>query len=264
MMQSCPSFQLTGVATLNLAVSCKESTTRSSSSKFRPQEAGYVIISLIFLSGPITNTDRTVMLSAALGWILSYSMAVFFSGSAIMGKFTVQCCVSLMSLVHPLCDSSGSTLIAITLTPRFSNSPLTRAIYPSSVVQTGVKSLGCENRMPQPLPSHSWKVILPSVVSAVKFGASSPNRSAIDDLLSEESIKGCWQPPHYLGHKCTVVNRIVAFHRTLLSVLLQSGDNAARGLSRPSQSGRSDAPSPAGEHLQATPRGRSARRCHEN
>src|SRR3989442_404146 len=151
MMQSCPSFQLTGVATLNLAVSCKESTTRSSSSKFRPQEAGYVIMSLIFLSGPITNTDRTVMLSAALGWIMSYSMAVFFSGSAIMGKFTVQFWVSLMSLVHPLCDSRGSTLMASTLTPRFSNSPLTRAIYPNSVVHTGVKVLAISV---DPLESH--------------------------------------------------------------------------------------------------------------
>src|SRR5438128_7937534 len=218
-------------------------------------------MSLIFLSGPITNTDRTVMLSAALGWIMSYSMAVFFSGSAIMGKFTVQCCVSLMSFVHPLCDSSGSTLIAITLTPRFSNSPLTRAMYPSSVVHTGVKSLGCENRMPQPLPSHSWKLILPSVVSAVKFGASSPNRSAIENLLSEESKKGCWQPPHYLAPNRTIVNRIIVFLRTFYPVLLQSGDNEASHPARPSQSARPHAPSPVGKNLQSAPRDRPAGRC---
>ena len=39
-------------------------------------------------------------------------------------------------------------------------------------MQTGVKSLGCENRIAQPLPIHSWKWILPWVVSAVKLGAS--------------------------------------------------------------------------------------------
>src|SRR6185369_13905832 len=54
MMQSSPSFQLTGVATLYLAVSCSESITRSISSKFRPVLAGYVIVNLTFLSGPTT------------------------------------------------------------------------------------------------------------------------------------------------------------------------------------------------------------------
>src|SRR5947209_15871254 len=53
----------------------------------------------------------------------------------------------------------------------------------SSVVQTGVKSFGCENRMAHPLPIHSWKLIGPSVVSAVKFGASSLMRSDIATLL---------------------------------------------------------------------------------
>ena len=33
--------------------------------------------------------------------------------------------------------------------------------------------------MPQESPSHVWKSIVPSVVSAVKFGAMSPSRSAI-------------------------------------------------------------------------------------
>ena len=39
-------------------------------------------------------------------------------------------------------------------------------------MQTGVKSFGCENRMAQPSPIHSWKLIGPWVVSAVKLGAS--------------------------------------------------------------------------------------------
>ena len=47
------------------------------------------------------------------------------------------------------------------------------ATVPSSVVQTGVKSFGCEKRMAQPSPIHSWKRIAPAVVSAVKSGATS-------------------------------------------------------------------------------------------
>ena len=38
----------------------------------------------------------------------------------------------------PLCDSNGSTLTAITLTLRLSNSPFKLATRPNSVVQTGV------------------------------------------------------------------------------------------------------------------------------
>src|SRR6516165_11518653 len=63
-MTSSPSFQFAGVATRCLAVSCSESMTRSTSSKFRPVVIGYTRTSLIFLSGPITNTFRTVWLSA--------------------------------------------------------------------------------------------------------------------------------------------------------------------------------------------------------
>src|SRR5207302_10313473 len=89
----------------------------------------------------------------------------------------------------PLWASIGSTLMAITLTLRFLNSGMILATVPSSVVHTGVKSLGCEKRIPQLLPSHSWKLIGPSVVSAVKFGASSPNRNAIGDLLIRRVYK---------------------------------------------------------------------------
>ena len=39
--------------------------TRSSSEKLRPVTFGYATISLIFLSGLITNTLRTVRLSSA-------------------------------------------------------------------------------------------------------------------------------------------------------------------------------------------------------
>src|SRR6185369_7861369 len=84
-----------------------------------------------------------------------------------------------MSSAHRLCESVASTLSPITLTPRLSKSGLQRATYPSSVVQTGVKSLGWENKTAQLSPIHSWKRIGPSVVSASKSGAISPSRRAI-------------------------------------------------------------------------------------
>src|SRR5271167_4137716 len=62
---------------------------------------------------------------------------------------------------------------------RRSNSGLRPAMYPSSVVHTGVKSFGCENRIAHLSPIQSWNRILPSVVSAVKSGASSPMRIAM-------------------------------------------------------------------------------------
>ena len=59
----------------------------------------------------------------------------------------------------------------MTLTLRRSNSGCSLAMYPSSVVQTGVKSLGCEKRIAHESPIHSWKLMRPSVVSASKSGA---------------------------------------------------------------------------------------------
>src|SRR5687768_1549020 len=88
-----------------------------------------------------------------------------------------------MSPSHRRCDSTGSTLRPMILVLRLSNSGLSAATAPSSVVQTGVKSLGCENRTAQEFPFHSWKETLPCVVSAVKSGASSPRRIAIVPLL---------------------------------------------------------------------------------
>src|SRR5712692_6386024 len=65
------------------------------------------------------------------------------------------------------------------LTPRRSNSGLILAMYPSSVVHTGVKSLGCENSTAHESPIQSWKCTEPSVVSASKSGAVSPICRAI-------------------------------------------------------------------------------------
>src|SRR5262245_12989329 len=96
-------------------------------------------------------------------------------------------CVSSMSFDHFTWLSTGSTERAMTLVSRLSNSGLSFAIDPSPVVQTGVKSFGCENRTPQESPSHSWKLIRPCVVSAVKSGAGSAIRSDMDCVLGEVS-----------------------------------------------------------------------------
>ena len=53
------------------------------------------------------------------------------------------------------------------------------ATVPSSVVQTGVKSLGWLNSKAQPSPIQSWNEISPSVVWAVKSGAVSLSRRAM-------------------------------------------------------------------------------------
>ena len=84
--------------------------------------------------------------------------------------------VSSMSPIHFLCESTGSTLSAMTFTFRLSNSGFSFATSPSSVVHTGVKSFGCEKRIAQLEPIHSWNLIGPSVESWVKSGATLPRR----------------------------------------------------------------------------------------
>src|SRR5690554_320388 len=142
------------------------------------------MISRTFLFGSIINSERTVRVSLALGWIRSYNWDTLRSASAMMGKVTWVFWVSLISSIQRWWDSTGSTLRASTLTPRLANSSLSLAVKPNSVVHTGVKSAGWENRMPQESPSHSWKWIGPSEESWVKSGARSPSRSVISGAPS--------------------------------------------------------------------------------
>src|SRR5690348_7200202 len=100
-----------------------------------------------------------------------------------------------MSFDHLVWLSSGSTDRPMILTPRLSNSGLRLAIVPSSVVQTGVKSLGWENSTAQLLPSHSWKRIFPSVVCASKSGAVSLIASVIAHLCVS----------HFQGLNCLLI-----------------------------------------------------------
>src|SRR5215467_9379356 len=93
-----------------------------------------------------------------------------------------------MSAAHWAWLSTESADSPMILTFLRSNSGLIFARYPSSVVQTGVKSLGCENSTAHESPIHSWKLIGPSVVSAWKSGALSPMASVIVVLLLSRMV----------------------------------------------------------------------------
>ena len=122
------------------------------------------------------------------------------SGSPITGKFTAWPWVSSMSLSQERCDSTESTDRPMSLVLRLSNSDLALEKAPSSVVHTGVKSLGWENRIPHESPSHSWKLIVPSVVSAVKSGAMSPKRTA---MVSSCVFVSRWRWFVTIAEECT-------------------------------------------------------------
>src|ERR1700741_2332705 len=116
-----------------------------------------------------------------------------------------------MSCAHLLCCVTGSTLSPIILQLRFAKSGSSPAMYPSSVVHTGVKSLGCENKMAQPLPIHSWKLIVPCEVSAVKLGASSfirnmncPPEAEALYIDRPQQICGFCGPPYHLWNSSRI------------------------------------------------------------
>src|SRR3954467_13764824 len=88
-----------------------------------------------------------------------------------------------MSCDHFAWLSTGSTDSPMIFVFRRSNSGLMLAMEPSSVVHTGVKSRGWENRTPHESPSQSWNLIRPSVVSASKSGAVSPIVNAMPSSL---------------------------------------------------------------------------------
>src|ERR1700730_14940686 len=96
-----------------------------------------------------------------------------------------------MSPAHLPCDVTSSTERPMSLVSRLSNSALALEKAPSSVVQTGVKSLGWEKSTPQLSPRYSWKLIVPSVVSAVKSGATSPRRIANECSFSLLCSRSC-------------------------------------------------------------------------
>src|SRR5471030_489886 len=146
-----------------------------------------------FLFGSMTNSERTVAVADISGWIMSYSVDTLRSASAMMGKATTVCWVASMSLIQLACDSAGSTDSAIALTLRLSNSGLSLAVRPNSVVQTGVKSAGCENSTTHESPAHSWKWMVPMEESCEKSGAVSPSRMVMIISVSVDAHQ-CAQP----------------------------------------------------------------------
>ena len=104
-----------------------------------------------------------------------------------------------MSCDHFAWSLTPSTLMPSTLQFRFANSSRSPATVPSSVVHTGVKSFGCEKRIAQPSPIHSWKLIGPSVVSAVKSGAILLILSDIPvpSVLGRQSVAASGAPTAY-------------------------------------------------------------------
>jgi hypothetical protein len=165
-MTSSPACQSIGVVTPFRSPSCKLSMTLNTSALFRPVDAGYDIVSLIFLFGSMMKTERIVNAISGLAMsssaIMSYRYATLRAASAMMGNLSVVCEMSFMSSIHLSCEPRSFALYTpirvsikhhlffeqasltnpIILTPLDSNSSFNFANAPSSVVQTGVKSAG--------------------------------------------------------------------------------------------------------------------------
>src|SRR5690606_12304230 len=97
----------------------------------------------------------------------------------MIGKPTAAFWVSSMSLIQFLWESALSTEIAIAFTLRFLNSGSSFAVRPSSVVQTGVKSAGCENKTTHAAPAESWNLMGQIEVSCSKSGTETPKRQLV-------------------------------------------------------------------------------------
>ena len=89
------------------------------------------------------------------------------------------------------------------------------------MVQTGVKSFGWENSSAQPSPIHSWKLIAPSVVSAVKSGAVSLIRSPMGFLR-------CWRTARRLAKHGDYSDQISQESFQTVDQLTESGSDSAK------------------------------------
>ena len=96
----------------------------------------------------------------------------------MIGKFTWVCWVSLMSAIQRSCSSAPSTLRPMTLTPRLLHSSSSLAVAPNSVVQTGVKSAGCEKSTHQLSPMNSWK----------RIGAHAGRGGEVGDAVADADV----------------------------------------------------------------------------
>jgi len=141
------------------------------------------MISSTRFAGEMMKTLRTVIVwpmpvpwRNVVGSSMPNSIATLRSLSAMIGKFTRVFCVSLMSAIQRSWSSALSTLRPMTLAFLARHSGSSFAVAPNSVVQTGVKSAGCENSTHHESPMNWWKLIGPRLVSASKSGTLSPMR----------------------------------------------------------------------------------------
>lgn len=110
----------------------------------------------------------------------------------MIGNVNLEPVTSSMSLIHALWESALLADNPINFTSRLANSGSSLAKAPNSVVQTGVKSSGCENNTAHESPKYSWNEIGPLEVSAVKSGAVDPKRKVediVDGVIDKISMK---------------------------------------------------------------------------
>jgi hypothetical protein len=81
----------------------------------------------------------------------------------------------LLTATQSLWDFSLSQEWAITLTPRFLNSWSWTAMRPNSVVQTGVKSAGCENSKHHLKTASNTAIQFTSLIHEIMIGISITN-----------------------------------------------------------------------------------------
>src|SRR5690606_8337329 len=106
-----------------------------------------------------------------------YNLATFISKSAIIGKLNKTPVFSSTAFTHAICEWILSILNPISLVLCFSKKSLSLAKPVISVVHTGVKSAGCENRITQLPLLNSENLRTPVVVTTSKSGAISPANS---------------------------------------------------------------------------------------
>ena len=150
--------------------------------------------------------------SRLAGSSMPYLVEIVRSASAMMGKSMVMPFSqwATTSLSQVLCESTGSTDSVATLTLRCVNHSYLSASRPISVVQTGVKSAGCEKSTHQPSPIHSWKDgQSPCVVLQEKSGTMLPRR-----ITPARTHAFRIHPLHADGAQRTCMQRGSAHHRS--------------------------------------------------
>jgi hypothetical protein len=122
-----------------------------------------------------------------------------------MGYLTSEPPYSLMSTAHLWCDATSFADSPMTLTLRFLKSSSRRATSANSVVQTGVKSSGCEKRM-------TWKSASVSMYARKYDGDALPrsHRSIHGILWDLESFRPQSQA------QCFQDEESAAFFRSLI------------------------------------------------